>query len=87
MPTRYLVGALLVLLGGGSLWAGGGGHDVSPAPDAQTRAEHGRAEGSHAALRALHRPVGFVFDGALTDTFEFFKPHQSGNGRACGVVK
>jgi hypothetical protein len=67
MPTRYLVGALLVLLGGGSLWAGGGGHDVSPA-------EHGRAEGSHAALRALHRPVGFVFDGALTDAFEFFNP-------------
>jgi len=33
----------------------------------------------------LHSPVGFVFDGALKDAIEFFKPHESGNGHSCAT--
>lgn len=69
----------------GLLFAGGGGRDSSHEPDEQTSAEHGAAEGRHEARRALRSPVGFVFDGAFKDAIEFFKPHQSGNGRSCAT--
>ena len=29
--------------------------------------------------------VGFVFDGRIVDALEFFKPHDSGNGRSCAT--
>ncbi len=29
--------------------------------------------------------VGFVFDGRIVDALEFFKPHESGNGRSCAT--
>ncbi len=35
--------------------------------------------------RALHNPLGFVYDGRLIDAVEFFKPHKGGNERSCAT--
>jgi hypothetical protein len=85
MQARWLVGSVLLFWWVGLLCAGGGGRDSSHEPDEPTSAEHGAAEGRHEARRALHSPVGFVFDGALKDAIEFFKPHESGNGHSCAT--
>jgi cytochrome c peroxidase len=85
MQARWLVSAVLLFWWVGLLFAGGSGRDSSHELDEQTGAEHGAAEGRHEARRALRSPVGFVFDGAFTDAIEFFKPHQSGNGRSCAT--
>jgi len=85
MQARWLASAVLLFGWVGLLYAGGGTRDAAHAPDEQTRAAHDDAKGRHAAKRALHSPVGFVFDGTHTDAIEFFRPHESGNGRACAT--
>jgi len=56
----------------------------SPAQHFTSNAADGEKDGIGQGSLASKRP-NFVFNGALKDAFEFFKPHKSGNGRSCAT--
>lgn len=57
----------------------------SQTQDAAITGEDGEEGGFDQVRRALSSLTGFVYDGTIKDALEFFKPHKSGNGRACAT--
>jgi hypothetical protein len=58
-------------------------------PDSQTQdsaiTRKDDEEGFDQVRHALSNLTGFIYDGTIKDALEFFKPHKSGNGRACAT--
>ena len=86
MQMRYVIGALLVLLGDGSLWGWRrGARHVARAGRADARGA--RWSGGPPRSSAVHGTArsGLCLTARCTDALEFFKPHKSGNGRSCAT--